>query len=319
MELVLWIIIFMVALVILVKGADWALSGAERIGVSLGLSSFVVGVVIVGLGTSLPELVASLAAVFRGAPEIVIADVIGSNIANILLVGGVSAVIGGRLAVTKNLIDLDIPLLSVVSVLFLVAIWDRSVVLGEAILLLLSFCIYIGYTAIHREESDEPCVCDDDGVCAEHRRPIHARDVGILTLGFVGLVLGANYLIESVIHLSGILGVGIEIISLVAVALGTSLPELLVSVKAAVRKKPEVALGNIFGSNVFNLLFVAGISGLFGTLPIDAATFSVGLPYMLLATGLFVISGISRRIHVYEGAMYIVLYGFFIGQLLGSS
>jgi cation:H+ antiporter len=113
--------------------------------------------------------------------------------------------------------------------------------------------------------------------------------------------------------------IGTEIISLAAVALGTSLPELLVSIRAAMSRKPEVALGNIFGSNVFNLLFVVGVPGLFTSLPIDTVTFVLGLPYMLVATGLFIVSGISRRIHVYEGAMYVVVYAFFLGQLLSFS
>jgi len=317
MELVVWAVLFMISLPMLVKGADWALSGAERIGASFGLSPFVIGVVIVGLGTSLPELVTSLAAVFRDAPEIVVSNVVGSNIANILLVGGVSAVIGGRLVVTKNLIDLDLPLLAVVSVIFLAAAWDRSIVFGEAILLLISFVIYIGYTALHRDEEEIP----GEGKTGEPHSwtAVVPRDIFLLIAGFLGLVSGANLMIEAVLRLSGILGIGTGIISLAAVALGTSLPELLVSVKAAIRKQPEVALGNVFGSNVFNMLFVAGVPALSGSLPIDTVTFSLGMPYMLIATGLFIVSGISRHIHVYEGAMYVVVYAFFIGQLFSFS
>lgn len=315
MELPFWIAAFAVSLLVLIKGTDRALVAAERIGAALGLSSFVIGVVIVGLGTSLPELASSLSAVFRGAPEIVAANVIGSNIANILLVGGISAVIGNRLSVTKNLIDLDLPLLSVASVVFLSAAWDRMIVPGESILLLAAFSVYIGYTTLHRDD-DAP---ERDSGTSEKHGPgasIRPRDVASLVLGFASLVFGANYMIEAVLRLSGIMGVGTGVISLAAVALGTSLPELTVSIRAAMNGGSEVALGNIFGSNVFNLLFVIGIPGLFGYLPIDDATFRLGLPYMLVATALFVVSGISRRIHVYEGAMYVIVYAFFLGQLL---
>ena len=317
MELVFWIIIFLVSLVAMVKGADWMLAAAEKIGLALGLSSFIVGVVIVGLGTSFPEVISSFAAILQGAPEIVPANVIGSNIANILLVVGLSAVVGGRLAVTKNLIDLDLPLLAIASALFLQIIWDKQIVFTEAILLLVMFAIYLAYTIIHREtvgeevngNNEEPT--EHTPTRAERRhlgetteRPkIGVKDIGVLLVGLAGLVIGANYLIESVITLSEILNIAPGAISLAAVALGTSLPELLVSVRAAWQKKPEVALGNIFGSNVFNILLVAGLPGLFATLPVDEQTFSLGMPIMLITTVLFIISGISHRIPVYEGAM----------------
>lgn len=116
--LVFWIVIFLASLVALVKGADWLLESSEKIGLSLGLSPFIIGVTIVGLGTSFPELISSLFAVFQGITEFVPANAIGSNIANILLVVGVSAVIGGRLVVTKSLIDLDLPLLAISTILF---------------------------------------------------------------------------------------------------------------------------------------------------------------------------------------------------------
>ncbi len=333
MELIFWIIIFIVSLVAMVKGADWMLASAEKIGLAAGLSPFIVGVVIVGLGTSFPEIISSFAAVLQGAPEIVAANVIGSNIANILLVVGLSAVVGGRLAVTKNLIDLDLPLLAISTALFLEIIWDKQIVFAESILLLVMFVIYLAYTIMHRETADDDTDEDEYGKKPEDHTPTRAerrglgetterpkvsvKDITMLIVGLAGLVIGANYLIESVITISEILNIAPGAISLAAVALGTSLPELLVSVKAAWQKKPEVALGNIFGSNVFNILLVAGLPGLFGTLPLDDQTFTLGVPLMIIATVLFIISGISRRVHVYEGAMYVVIYIFFVGRLFG--
>lgn len=332
--LIVWILVFVVSLAVLVKGADWLLQSAEKIGLAIGLSPFIIGVVIVGLGTSLPEVISSLVAALQGVTEIVTANAVGSNIANILLIVGFSAVIGGRLAVTKNLIDLDLPLLAVSTVLFLGIVWDRQIVLGESVLLLVMFGIYLFYTIFHTdnagaEEDDE---CEALPGRAERRkhttnprsrketakRPkIAGRDMLFLALGVLGLLFGAKYLIDSVVRLSEILMIGAGVISLAAVAFGTSLPELLVSVKAALQKKPEVALGNIFGSNVFNLLLVIGIPGLFATLIVDEETFTLGIPVLVAATLLFIFSGISRRIHVYEGAMYIVIYVFFIGKLFG--
>lgn len=324
-----WIIVFIVSLAALVKGADWLLGSSEKIGLAIGLSPFIVGVVIVGLGTSFPELISSLVAVFKGVTEIVSANVIGSNIANILLIVGLSAIIGGRLAVTKNLIDIDLPLLAISTALFVGVAWDRQIVLGESILLLVLFVIYILYTIFHKEDESEDGTealldrAEEKGHITEpqkgiaERPKVTTRDYVFLVLGILALVLGAKYLIDSVIELSEILAIGAGVIALVAVAFGTSLPELIVSIKAVLNKKPEIALGNIFGSNVFNILLVIGLPGLFKTLAIDEQTFSIGLPIMIIATSLFIISGISRRIHIYEGAMYIVIYIFFLGKLFG--
>jgi cation:H+ antiporter len=323
--LIIWIIIFIVSLGVLVKGADLLLNKAEKIGLAFGLSPFVIGIVIVGLGTSFPEIVSSLAATFKGVTEMVTANAVGSNIANILLVVGLSAVISGRLSVTKNLINIDLPLLAISTVLFLGVAWDREITFWEAIFLIVMFAIYLLYTVLFKDEEQKESVEILPSRVERRKRTaqkdkkqkITAKDLFFLALGIACLILGAKYLVESVIKLSEILAIGVGVISLAAVALGTSLPELIVSIKAAWKSKPELALGNIFGSNVFNILFVVGVSGLFKTLTIDEKTFMIGIPTMIAATLMFVISGISRKIHVYEGAMYLVIYAFFIGKLFG--
>jgi len=160
--LLLWIGVFLVSLAVMIKGADWFLDAAEKIGLAIGLSPFVVGVVIVGLGTSFPELISSLVAVFQNVTEIVPANAIGSNIANILLVVGLSAIVGRRLTVSKSLIDLDIPLLAVTTVLFLGVIWDGEIVLAEAIILIVAYGIYIAYSMIHKDDTElEPSAMPD--------------------------------------------------------------------------------------------------------------------------------------------------------------
>ena len=149
---IIWIIVFIVSLAVLVKSAGWLLSGAERIGLAIGLSPFIVGVTIVGLGTSLPELISSFIAVFEGVPEIVVANAVGSNIANILLVVGLSTVIGRRLVVTKNLIDLDLPLLAIGTTLMIGVAWDREVTFLESVILLITYGVYFAYTILHRDD-----------------------------------------------------------------------------------------------------------------------------------------------------------------------
>ena len=309
--LAFWIVVFIVSLAVMVKGADWLIASSEKIGLSFGLSPFIVGVTIVGLGTSFPELVSSFVAVMQGATEIVTANAVGSNIANILLVIGFAAVIGRRLTVTKNLIDLDLPLLAIGTVLLIGVVFDGQVTLGEAILLVVTYGIYLLYTIIHTEEEEE-----GQKKKKKAKRPkVTIKDIVLLIIGIAGLVLGAKYLIDSLVNLSTMLNVATGVIAITAVAIGTSLPELLVSGKAARAGKPEVALGNIFGSNIFNAFMVIGLPGLMGTLMIDDMTLMIGVPTMALATLLFVISGISRRIYMWEGAFYLALYVLFIAKL----
>lgn len=147
------------------------------------------------------------------------------------------------------------------------------------------------------------------------KQKLSKRDILLLIAGVLLLVGGAKYLIDSVVNLADILGIATGAIALVAVAIGTSLPELLVSIKAAKRGRSDVVLGNIFGSNAFNLLIVVGLPGMFGTLALDKPTLTIGLPALIITTILFVISGISRKVHQWEGYMFLLLYIFFIGKL----
>ncbi len=325
---IFWIIVFIVSLGVLVKGADWLIAGAEKIGLALGLSPFIVGVTIVGVGTSFPELISSFVAVFKDVPDVVAANAIGSNIANILLIVGVSAVIGRRLIVTKSLIDLDLPLLAISTVLLLGIVWDKQITFGESLLMLVTYGIYLLYTVLHKDTEDTAEIGELLPSRQERRKHIAAykkeeftrpklatKDFILLIVGILGLVFGAKFLIDALVNLSTMLNIATGVIAITAVAVGTSLPELLVSAKAALQKKSEIAIGNIFGSNVFNALVVIGLPGLFRVLPVDGQTFAIGVPTMALSTLLFVISGISRRIHVWEGAFYLAVYVLFVAKL----
>jgi cation:H+ antiporter len=248
---------------------------------------------------------------------------------------GLAAVIGKRLVVTKNLIDLDLPLLSIVTVLILGVAADKQVTFVESVILLVAYVVYLFYTMKDREKETAAIKKQEDlpdilppalapakikkiskEIVGKGRRPkVTGNDLLMLLAGMVGLFLGSKYLVQSVIELADIFKISTGLIAISAVALGTSLPELLVSVKAARQGKAEVAIGNIFGSNVFNLLLVIGLSGLITTLYVDPNTFLIGLPAMLLATLLFVVSAISHKIYIWEGMMFLLLYIVFIGKL----
>ena len=306
--LFLWIVIFVISLAALVKGADWLILAAEKIGLSLGLSPFVVGALIIGLGTSFPELISSFTATVKEVNDVAVANVVGSNIANILLVVGISAIVAKKINITKNLIDLDLPLLALTTILLGQIIYDGKVSTGESVVLLFGYVFYLFNIFLHKEGLDEEL----KEVKKEKLIPI---DFFKLIGGIALLALGSEYLINSLVNLSTILNLATGVITITAVAIGTSLPELLVSVKAAKHGKAEVALGNIFGSNIFNSLVVVGVPGLFGSLVVDTRTIVIGLPTMALATLAFVISGSSKRIYIWEGLFYLTLYVLFIAKL----
>ncbi len=336
--LLLWIVIFIASMVALVKGADWLLQSSEKIGLAIGLPSFVVGVLIVSLGTSFPELVATMFAAFQGIGEFAPANAIGSNIANILLVIGFSAFLAGKLITTKSLIDTELPLLAISTAIFLAVALDGVISVIEATLMLVVYSVYVLYTIKHRTEEERTeakklpgrverrkhtshmALKKEGGGEAFSDRPrIGPKHIVMFLCGAILLGVGSKYLIDSVVSFSEILGIGIGAITITAVAIGTSLPELLVSAKAALKKHYDVALGNIFGSNAFNMMVVVGLPALFFDVALDEKTYSIGLPFLAVTTFLFVISGISRKINAWEGVFFIFFYIIFIATLLGIS
>jgi cation:H+ antiporter len=325
-----WVLIFIGSLVLLVKGADWFVESAEKVGLALKMSPFIIGVTIVAVGTSFPEAAVSIAATLRGATEVVVSTAIGSATANILLIVGLSAIVARRLIVKRSLIDLDAPLLATTTILFVFIMWDKQVVFIEGVLLLLAFLAYILSTVFRKEEEEEtPEIVEVLPSRVERRKKIKVekkkgkaspklslRIFLFLILGIVGLVVGAQLNIKALLELSALLRVSTSLIAITAVAIGTSLPDMVVSVMAAAKKKYEIALGNIFGSNVFLVLAVVGLPALIKPLAIDSLTFYIGLPFLITATFLFIISGISRRIHIWEGLMYILIYVLFVARLV---
>ncbi len=332
MNTLILIFIFTISIVGLTKGADWFLESAEKVGFFLGLSPFIIGVTVVSLGTSFPELFTGIMAVLQNAPEIVAANAIGSNIANILLVVGVTALVGGKLVVPKSLIDLDLPLLAGGTALLFVMIYpfagdsEIMIIRPESIALVFGYVVYLTYVIFNDFDSSEE---DSKNLSSQKtKKQIKKRkdktkpelkivDIVLLFMGVFLLAFGSRYLIESVVLLSEIHQIAVGAIAIIAVAIGTTLPELFVSVKAAREGNSELALGNIFGSNIFNSFMVIGIPGLISDLPLDSETYRVGVPFLILATALFVISGISRKIHVSEGIFYLLLYALFIIKVFG--
>ncbi len=322
------IIIFIVSLTGLVKGADYLLEGAERVGKFFKLSPFVIGALIVGVGTSLPELASSAFSILRDEAEIVVANVIGSNIANILLVAGLAAVIGKVIYTSKNLLKLEIPLLVISTSLFLFVSYDGVITFIEAFIMFFAFIVYLAYllninkfqTSEDKEELAESKKEEMEArIKEEEVKEISKKEIILLIGGIILLALGANYLIESIRAISGQLNIATSVISVLALAVGTSLPEILVSVKAVLSGRTDLAFGNVFGSNVFNILMLTGILGMFSNLPVSPVMISIGLPFLAITTLIFYVSATAKRIYIWEGLMFLAFYSLFVLKIIETA
>jgi len=306
-QMLLWTVYLAIALFVLVRGADTFVNGATKIGAYFGLSKFAIGVFIVGFGTSLPELASSLAGVLSGAPELVLANVVGSNITNILLIVGVLASIRA-VKISQNLIQTELPIFVIATVHFVASIYDGVIDRIEALLLLATFAAYVWYLF---NESKEELVGDDVPV----KPKSISTPVAFSLLGMGAVLVGAHYTVEMAVNLAGGLSIPIGLVSIAAIAIGTSLPELFVTLQAARSGESEMAIGNIFGSNAFNILLVAGIPGLFAALPADAVVMELGLPILVAASFILFVSGLARQVMRWEGIMLLIFFMFFLVKL----
>ncbi len=316
----LWAIVFVGALLVLVFSADWFTDGAEELGLYLGMPAYVVGVTIVAIGTSLPELVSSVIAVSQGSPEIVAGNVVGSNITNIFLVLGFAAIIGKRLSVTHEIIHVDLPMLVASAAFLWLSVRDGQVTAFEGALLVGGAVVYLLYAVnISRQrgrlhEEIEEDLEEELGVYPG----VFDKMVWVRLLGGAALLyVGAEYTVRSVIHLSSLMNIGADVIAISAVALGTSLPELVVSVNAARRGNLEIAMGNVLGSSVFNSFAVLGIPALITPLPVKPEVLEVGVPAMLVAALLYFFMAQDREITRWEGWLLMLFYVLFLGTLFG--
>ncbi|MBD3210681.1 calcium/sodium antiporter [Candidatus Micrarchaeota archaeon] len=306
MDVLYWAFIFAVSLAILIKSSEYFTLSAEEIGIYFGIPSFVVGVTIVSLGTSLPELVSSVIAVLSDSTEIVTGNVVGSNIANIFLILGIAAIIGKNMKISYELIHVDLPMLFGSAILLTLTLWDGVFTSTEAILAILGAVIYIAYTASSVKER---------GGKSKQKGKMSAATVGTLIVSGAFIYLGASYTIESVIRLSELLNVGKEIIAITAISIGTSLPELMVSASAARFGRAEIAVGNVLGSNIFNSYLVIGVPALIGPLKVTETIIDLGLPMMVVATFLYFFMTQDREITGWEGMVLILFYVLFLGKL----
>lgn len=261
MEILISVLLLSLGFIMLVKGADWFVDGACGIATRLRIPQLVIGLTIVAMGTSAPEAAVSIAAALKGNADITVGNIVGSNILNILVILGISSVIT-RLKVSKSTVFYEIPFMIAITFLLLVQGRGGTVELYEGIILLLAFLAYLGYLFFMAKKGNSVDTADAD----EKKCKLWKSVLGT-ALGLALIIAGSSVAVDAASTIARIFGMSERFIGLTIVAFGTSLPELVTSVSAARKGNADIAIGNIVGSNIFNILFVIGISAIITPIP----------------------------------------------------
>jgi cation:H+ antiporter len=313
-------VLIALGLVILLLAGDSLVRGAVNASLRLGVPALIVGLTIVAFGTSAPELLVSIEAILNDAPGIALGNVVGSNTANILLVLGIPAIISGLRSGASDTTKSYITMIAA-SVFFIVLAFIGPLTWMHGLALLAFLAVVLG------DQIREALVHRRNGLAAaEGAEEVEGADpsmpwwkIGMFTvLGLVGLPLGADLLVDNAVLVARQFGVSETVIGLTLVAIGTSLPELATTVMAAIRREADVALGNVIGSNIFNLLGIMGVASLFGTIDVDRQFLTFDLWVMLGASALLAPFVFSRTLDMTKrwGVLFVALYAAYLFVLV---
>jgi cation:H+ antiporter len=309
--LIVDVICILVGLVMILVGSDWLVDGASGVARKYGISEFVIGMTIVGIGTSMPELVSSAISAIGGHGDMALGNVTGSNICNVLLILGVTALIS-PIGYTKSNIRKDIPLALAVSLFLLLVLYNGFGLFGgvpgisraDALYLLLFFVIFMvdSFKSGKQEASEEE---------NEEVKPMPVgKAVVLIVLGLAGLVFGGRIFVDHTVNIAEQFHVSEAFISITLMAVGTSLPELATCVVAAMKGKNQLALGNVIGSNIFNILLIIGVSGLISPFEIQSIS-AVDMAMVVVVVVMLWMAALTfkkRELDRIEGAIFLLCY-----------
>lgn len=316
-------ILFAIGFVFLIKGADLLVDGASSIAKRYHIPELVIGLTIVSFGTSMPELVVNLVASFNGSSEIAIGNIIGSNIANVLLILGVSSIIK-PLPIQKSIYFTEIPISMVAT--FMVGFFANASLFGEEKtlglgradggILLFFFALFMAYIYVISREKKETGEYSPSG--NDIKEMTISKATLYIFLGMVGLFLGGEWVVDGAVKIAKLFGFSETFIGLTVIAVGTSLPELFTSAVAASKGNADLAVGNVVGSNIFNILWILGLSSVIRPLQFDVASNADILMVILASTLLIlaVIIGRRTRIARWEGMVFVGVYIAYLAYLV---
>ncbi|MCB0693458.1 MAG: calcium/sodium antiporter [Saprospiraceae bacterium] len=317
----LMFILFVVGLVLVIKGADWLVEGAGSLAREFGVSDLVVGLTIVSFGTSLPELIVNLLASFQGSSELAIGNVLGSNIANILLILGAAALVG-NLPVKRPTVLSEIPfsLAAALLVGFLAntTLFNPGAGMGidrpEGVIILFFFLLFLVYI-LDLAKQDRSILGKSPEATG---KGVTSKQIIQIGAGTIGLFIGGKWVVDGAIEMATAMGMSEAFIGLTIVAIGTSLPELVTSVVASYKGNTDIAVGNVVGSNIFNLLWVLGLSATIRPLDFQVPS-NVDILMIILASSLVLVAlvvGKGLKIKRIEGAFFLLVYFSYLGYLV---
>lgn len=307
------IVLLIISLVVLYFGAEWLVGGASSLAARLNISPLIIGLTIVSMGTSAPELVVSIKAAMAGQSALSIGNVLGSNLFNIALILGVSALIV-PLTVKRQLLKVDVPVMVGATLLFLIMFIDGKLSFTESLILIILFVGYMVYlfiVSLKNKDSNE----ENTAMIRIYKHWM--LDVVLIALGLVGLIYGSDLLVKNAIIIAQKLGMSEAMIGLTIVAAGTSIPELATSLVAAVRKQSDIAIGNVVGSNTFNLLLILGTAGVI--YPIETPDINIVDSLFMLGISalLWVFMKIGTKINRVQGMIFLLAYvGYYVMKLM---
>lgn len=312
---------FAVGVALLVAGAEWLVRGAANLARACGVSALLIGLTVVAFGTSAPELAVSINAARQGTAGIAVGNVLGSNIANLLLVLGLSALLM-PLAVNRQILRQEMPVLIVATALSAVFLLDGSMTRLEGGALFVLAVLYTVFQVWQARRAGAPAQEGDDTHGDDETAPAEdsrgrgvLMDCALIVVGLVGLVWGADWLVQAAVEVARQLGVSEFIIGLTIVAVGTSLPEIATSLVAVRKGEGDLAVGNVVGSNLFNLLVVLGLSAVFarGTMPVPEGALEFDLWFMLVSTLVCLpLMAARQQIGRAQGALLLVWYAVYV-------
>lgn len=334
--LTVWFIVFAASIYVLVKSADFFTDYSEKLGKIFKLPNFIVGLLIVAVGTSLPELATSIAAVYKGQTEFLSGNVLGTIIVNILLGLGVAVLFVRKKAVFDwDIVSNDLPFFAAAIFLVIITLSDGNFTFFEALVFLLGYVIYIFY-AYHIQKDIKERVKDKfekqqkeeiksniEDIKEEHRHHLDRRKdrkyifkiIIFLLVSLAVVAVSSKFVVDSVMSIADILGLGASAIAATLVALGTSLPEIIVAISAARRGNFDMVIGDIIGSNIFDIFVIFGSVGLFTTLTISRDLFIILCSFLVGSFFLMWLTFIDKKMTKTEAVMFILIYIVFVAKL----
>jgi len=313
-------VIFVIAMAALIWGADILVRESERIALKFHISEFVIGATLIALGTSLPEMAASVAASAGGKSQIAIANVIGSNILNITLVLGSIFLISKKITPNRDFFVKDSTWALIPVFVFLLMIMDGRISRFDAALLLLLMAAYIMFLLKDARELIAAEVHEiEEELKTEEEHGFHwIRTMGLVSIGLLLVIVGADFTVESASDIARTFGISEWVIGIIMVSLGTSLPELVVSISASIKGKVDMAIGNIIGSNMANTTIVLGAAALTSPMKIDTLAYRFDITTMVIATLLLVLLTVNKLYSKPAGIMLFIILGLFLDHTISS-